>query len=104
MKSNGLYKKFAKSSLNYEKFIDLAKSVVENEIGEYDGVTVGRNVKKGDDVYVLVEDFAVNMAFGSAYTRNKYLAIGALIGLGLATASILTIQNYYEQKERDEEC
>ena len=102
MKSNKLYEKFAKSSLNYEKFVDLAKSVVENEINEYDGVAVGRNIKPSDDVYVLVEDFAVNMAYGSAYTRNKYLAIGGFFGIATTCGVIVGMK--LMQKKKDEEC
>lgn len=94
MDSNKLYKKIVKNSLNYDKFMDLAKSVVENEV----------LVNAGEDTHILIEDFATNMAYGSAYTRNKYLVIGSLIGT-VTVYGCVKIENKIKNfKKKDEEC
>ena len=106
MKSNGLYEKIAKNSLNYEKFTDLAKCVVENEVLVNAGLLMEGGIRytpTDKDTEILIMDFATNMAYGSAYTRNKYLAIGGIFGI-TATIGVVIGMKLMQKKEGDEEC
>ena len=107
MNGNKLYAKVVKKRpINYEKFADLAKCVVENEVLIHAG-----KIMEDGSVYtptdeateILILDFATNMAYGSAYTRNKYLAIGGFFGI-TATIGVVIGMKLMQKKERDEEC
>ncbi|MDD3040051.1 hypothetical protein [Bacteroides sp.] len=54
----------------------------------------------GDQRDVLIQDFSTNMRLGELITRNKYLALGVLVGISV-TAGVIQLKQVLIKKDEE---
>ena len=78
------------------KFTNFATYIVDSKCRNFDGTPL-----MGDQRSNAIEVLCLDMGSGSEYTKNQYIALGALIGVTVCGLSILTYNKFIKKTKEE---
>lgn len=77
-------------------FGELATYVVDSQVTNFDGSALAEDHRE-----ILINDFSYDMKIGSMATRNRYVLVGTILGVGITTGSIILYNHFIKTKEEE---